>query len=404
MDKEKSILIFGAGKIGRSFIGQLFGIAGYEVIFSDIDQNVVSLLNERKAYKVVIKGKQEEIIHVPNVRAISGLDSKAVIREVSNASIIAVSVGKNALEKVIPLIGEGLRLRYEANPEWPLNMIIAENMRSAADFIRQKLQEEMPADYPLDKLVGLVETSIGKMVPIMKQADLDRDPLAVYAEAYNSLIVDRKGFKGEIPQVAGLAPKENIQAWVDRKAFIHNLGHAATAYIGSYYHPNATFIYEVLEDKKVYLLVKETMKQSAEILLRVYPDDFSREDLHAHIEDLLFRFQNKALGDTIFRVGQDRMRKLGGDDRFMGIIRLASSLEMEYDYIAEVIAYAFFFQAKDENGKMAPTDIQFNKFKMDWIAQVLSKVCNMNPEKDNKLIQEVQNEFLNLDGEFKFNI
>ena len=53
---------------------------------------------------------------------------------------------------------------------------------------------------------------------------------------------------------------------------------------------------------------------------------------------------------------------------------------------------------------MAPTDIQFNKFKMDWIAQVLSKVCDMNPEKDNKLIQEVQNEFLNLDGEFKFNL
>ena len=252
----------------------------------------------------------------------------------------------------------------------------------------------MPANYPVDKLVGLVETSIGKMVPIMKQADLDRDPLLVYAEAYNSLIVDRKGFKGEVPQVTGLAPKENIQAWVDRKAFIHNLGHAATAYIGSYYHPNAWYIFEVLQDKQVYLLVKETMMQSAEILLRVYPDDFSREELHVHVDDLLHRFQNKALGDTVFRVGQDRLRKLSGDDRFMGIIRMASSMEMDYNNILEVIAYAFFFQAKDENGKMAPPDLQFDRLILDGIVSVLTKVCNMDPEQDNKLIQEIQHKYL----------
>nr|HMM19029.1 mannitol-1-phosphate 5-dehydrogenase [Petrimonas sp.] len=58
--EKKSILIFGAGKIGRSFIGQLFGLSGYEVVFSDIDVELVALLNLKKSYNIVIKGDKEE--------------------------------------------------------------------------------------------------------------------------------------------------------------------------------------------------------------------------------------------------------------------------------------------------------------------------------------------------------
>jgi len=110
--KNKSILIFGAGKIGRSFIGQLFGIAGYDVIFVDVDLEMVNELNQRKSYPVVIKGEIEKTILVPNVRAVYAGDQKKVIEEISQASVLAVSVGKNALGKVIPVIA-GAILRSE---------------------------------------------------------------------------------------------------------------------------------------------------------------------------------------------------------------------------------------------------------------------------------------------------
>ena len=45
---DKSILIFGAGKIGRSFIGQLFGRAGYQIVFVDMDEALVRELNRRR--------------------------------------------------------------------------------------------------------------------------------------------------------------------------------------------------------------------------------------------------------------------------------------------------------------------------------------------------------------------
>ena len=147
-------------------------------------------------------------------------------------------------------------------------------MRSAAEFTREYLIKSLPAGFPVETYVGLIETSIGKMVPIMPLAEVEKDPLVVFAEPYNTLILDGKGFKSAIPVVEGLAPKNNIKAWVDRKAFIHNLGHATAAYYGYYNHPHAVYMYEILDDKMIFNFTREVMLQSAEILQKVYPRGF----------------------------------------------------------------------------------------------------------------------------------
>jgi len=386
---NQSILIFGAGKIGRSFIGQLFGLSGYEVIFSDVDLSLVQKLNQRRSYPVVIKGEKEERLLIRNVRAVWGMDREQVAEEVCGASLLAVSVGKNALGKIIPLIAEGLTARYQRKPGCPLDIIIAENMRSAGAYMHEKLSRYLPSAYPLDHLVGLVETSIGKMVPVMTQTDLGKDPLLVFAEPYNSLIVDKQSFRGKIPEVEGLCPKENIKAWVDCKAFIHNLGHATVAYYGSFKHAEAKYIYEVLGDTAVFDFAKGVMLQAAAIIQKQYPGDFSMEDLESHVDDLLQRFQNRALKDTVFRVGQDRPRKLGPDDRFVGIIRLAESLGMGYEKILEAMVYAFCFKATDENGNRSSQDIMFDNYLSQGLEYTLQKVCEFDPVKDDKLICEI---------------
>jgi len=389
----KSILIFGAGKIGRSFIGQLFGRAGYEVVFSDVDKALIEALNRHGSYRVILKGETDETITVHNVRAIDGYDPEQVVEEISRASIMAVSVGKNFLGEIIPLIAKGIERRHADFPGKPVDLILAENMRDAKAFVYNGLCGYLPNGFPLRTTLGLVETSIGKMVPIMTEEDIRKDLLAVFAEPYNQLIVDKHGFLGGIPEVEGLVPKNNIAAWVDRKAFIHNMGHAATAYYGNYRHPEAKYIYEALEDTDVFAFVCAAMLQSALVLQSVYPSDFTLESLEAHVDDLLRRFRNKALKDTIFRVGQDRIRKLGFDDRFMGIIRLAQQQSMDYSLIVEAMTYAFFFNATDENGNRSEADILFDSYKKRGIAFVLEKVCGLNATNDRYLIRLISNKF-----------
>lgn len=397
MPENRSIVIYGAGKIGRSFIGQLFSRSDYELVFIDIDQVIVEALNKRKSYSIIIKGGKEEHILVTNVRAISGLDENKVAETISQASIMAVSVGNNALKMVIPSIAKGLKLRFDNNPEQALDIIIAENMRNAAEYFRKYLSECLPVNYPLEKLVGLVETSIGKMVPVMKKTDLENDLLMVYAEPYNTLILDRNGFKCPIPVVEGLAPKNNIKAWVDRKAFIHNLGHTTVAYYGFYKFPRAIYIYEVLKNHDVYSFTHSVMHQAAEILHINYPDDYSLKELEEHIDDLLERFQNKALKDTVFRVGRDLYRKLSSDDRFVGIIRLAIQQGMAYSNILKAMVYGLFFRCSDGNGKQFPSDVDFfNNFEKKGLDHILQSVCMFDPNIDLYLIKRIHKYYIDI--------
>jgi mannitol-1-phosphate 5-dehydrogenase len=234
--------------------------------------------------------------------------------------------------------------------------------------------------------VGLIETSIGKMVPIMLKKDMEADVLQVFAEPYNTLILDKMAFKNPIPLIEGLAPKENMKAWVDRKLFIHNLGHATAAYLGFLAHPSSTFLYEVLSDSQLKEKVRNTMLQAANILLRKYPDEFTIESLTEHIDDLLKRFQNKALGDTLFRVGCDLQRKLGAEDRLASAIQLAREFKLPYDLILTSLVCGCHFKATDEVGNMLPSDLEFMAIYAKGIKAVLIFICGFDEIIDSEVI------------------
>jgi len=384
---KRYILIFGAGKIGRSFIGQLFGTHGYAVVFVDIDRRLVEELNRQNRYPVVVRDSDfEQEIMVEGISAIHAGDREKVIDSIAEASIMAVSVGKNALPAIAPVVAGGLLAREKRHPGLSLDIILAENMRSADLFFRSMLSEVLPSSYPLDKLVGLVETSIGKMAPIITDEDLAENPLRVFAEPYNTLILDRKGFRGEIPAIPELSLKENMKAWVDRKGFIHNLGHATAAYSGYQKKPSARFLYEVLEDPEVLNFTKEVMQQAARVLMAIYPEEFTFENLQMHIENLLMRFRNRRLGDSIFRVGCDLQRKLGADDRFMAVIRLAEKTELDYTVFIKAMSMGFAFKARDENGSMFPGDEDFHRQWRQDPDRLLKEVCGLNPSEDGEII------------------
>ncbi len=377
----KKLVLFGAGKIGRSFIAQLFSKSGYEVVFVDINTKVIDALNKNRKYKVIVKSeKGDEIIWVSNVRGLLSTDTENVKEEISSCGLLAMSVGLNAIPKVVPLIAEGIMLRFSENKGNPLDIILAENLRDAAKIVKGELMQYLPDGFDFDNYVGLVETSIGKMVPIMPESVMNEDPLLVFAEPYNTLILDKKGFKNSIPQVEGLALKDNMAAWVDRKSFIHNFGHAAVAYYGYSKYPELKFIYELIAKYDVYGFARSAMSQSADVLMKHYPGEFTKKDLSDHIDDLLYRFANKALGDTVYRVGQDLYRKLGPEDRIVGVLKLAYKYKLPYGKILYTLKCAMIFNATDQNGKRSENDIRFSEFlKKNGISSVLKQVCRLDP-------------------------
>ena len=384
---KNKLVLFGAGKIGRSFIGQLFSSGGYEVVFIDINRTVVDALNERRHYKVIIKSDKEEILDIKNVRAVYAGDIENVIDEIATAGIAAVSTGLEGLDSIFPVLAKGLIKRESIKKKYPLDVIIAENMRNADVYFRSRLMSCLPAEYPFDKLVGLIETSIGKMVPIMNKKDLQQDILQVFVEPYNTLILNKKGFKNPIPAIKGLAPKENMKAWVDRKLFIHNLGHSAAAYVGYVHNPRLVYLYQALEVPEVFNSVHEAMQEAADILMARYPGEFTLKQLNEHIDDLLFRFQNRALGDTVFRVGCDLIRKLGPQDRLAGAIKAALEYNLPYQKILYALVCGCHFMAPDEDGNILVGDLELAQVYQKGIKVVLTEICGFDEKKDSPLFK-----------------
>ncbi|MFP3040512.1 mannitol-1-phosphate 5-dehydrogenase [Treponema primitia] len=381
---------FGGGNIGRSFIGALFSRAAWEVVFIDVDPLLVSRLNQEQYYTVVIKrdGKADESRSIGPVRAVDGRDIDLVSTEIADADIAATSVGKGALPKVLPVLARGLEKRFKKDPGRPLDIIIAENDRSAPELFRNILTRELGPEYPFSRLVGLVETSIGKMVPLMRKEDLTDDPLRLFAEEYETLILDKRGFKGPLPKIAGLYPVEPIEAYVDRKLFVHNLGHAATAYLGYQKDPKEQFISGALKLEGVEQGVRAAMNEAVDALVLEYPKSYSKQELMDHIEDLLFRFKNSALGDTVHRVGRDLRRKLSREDRLVGAMLLCAKYNVPFSAIAAVYKAGLNFAATDEKGLLFPADAQFQSEGTTDLEKILQNVSGLdsNTVIDKKVI------------------
>ena len=362
-------------------MGQLFSRAGYEVVFVGRNQTVINALNRERKYLIQVKDRHPYDICVENVRAVSCYDRERVIDEIASADLMATAIGPDALPQIYGIIAASIKRRDK-----PLNILICENLRHMSRIVRSGLKKYFPKSYPLSEQVGLIETTIGKMVPIMQEAIREKDPLLIWAEAYNLLLVDKNGFIGNIPRVDGMIAKENFDAYVDRKLFIHNLGHAATAYLGYFTYPSHPYIWQAISNKIVEKVVRTAMWESGQALIKEYPGEFDEQIQREYIQDLIQRFKNPYLNDTVYRVGRDVPRKLGPNERLIGAAIMDIKHGITPRYTALAIAAGFFFGAMDEKGELFSNDSTFhaNK-KMHGIAFILDNVCGLDPKRDKTL-------------------
>lgn len=329
-------VMYGAGNIGRGFIGALFSQSGYEVIFIDVNEQVVSALSKEKRYPVrFVSNEKYEDICVEGVTAVHGNDSEAACNAIASCDIMATAVGSRALEYIIPNIVGGLRQRWKKTTA-PFNIIICENLLDADKFLRKLIKDELAAEEQVlfDDSVGLIEASIGRMVPVQTPEMQDGNPLRVCVEKYGFLPTDKAAFKGAIPDIKNMVPFEPFDFYIKRKLYVHNMGHASCAYFGDYL--GLDYIYQAINIPDIRIIVQNAMQDCAMALSEKY--DMRLNPVLLHVEDLLSRFNNAALGDTCERVGGDLDRKLSSEDRMIGSARLSLEQGILPVYIAVGVA------------------------------------------------------------------
>ena len=339
----KKAVMYGAGSIGRGFMGALFSEIGYEVVFIDVNDDVIHLINQEKTYPQIIMSQKQSVHWIKNIRAVDGKDPEAVSNEIADADIMATALGATILEKVAPVIAQGLIKRWNLDSSNTLDILICENLMDADILLQQYLLSALPKNKHnlFKQTIGLVETSIGRMVPPADPALIptNEHPLAVRVEPYDFLPVDKAAFKGSIPEYTKIIPYEPFHYYLERKLYVHNMAHVTTAFLGKLL--DKTYIHEAAQNIYIQHIVRGCMMESAMMLAQKYCIPFN--DLYAHINDLLQRFKNPYLRDTVSRVARDPIRKLQPSDRLVGAARSCEKENITPVYLSFAIALAISF-------------------------------------------------------------
>lgn len=326
----KRVVVFGAGSIGRGFVGASFAAAGWGVTFVDVDQPLVDRLNADGFYHQVLVGNEgETTIRVSPVEALQLGDSDAVVAALVTADFAATAVGAANLPSVSALIARAVAARG-ATGNAPLNVLLCENVHDAPRIVRDLI---FRASTVAVGDVGLLATSIGRMVPV--PIHNPADPTQVRVEPYSFLPYDASALLGAAPDVPDLVPiLDGFDLFGDRKLYVHNMGHCMLAYLGElrgYRH-----LAQCAEDVELRYLVRNAMVETAIALSVIHTAQVA--PLLIHVDDLLNRFSNKALGDTVERVGRDPQRKMQPEDRFLGSYLLCQRAGVEPLHVSIAVA------------------------------------------------------------------
>ena len=353
---NKKAVMYGAGNIGRGFIAQLFYESGYEKTFIDINKELINLINEKKEYPIKFTDKNPpfEVI-VKNVGGIEGSaeNSGEVSDVISKTDIMAVSVGVNVLKFIMRPVADGINKRFQDNNFAPLNIILCENMIGADKVMRGGVLEYIDEKFKdlYEEKIGFVGVSVGRTVPNQTDEMKSGNPLRIVTESYKTLYADRDAFKGEIPEIKNIVAYSPFEYIIEQKLLIHNMGHAVCAYLGDIVFKSFgyDFIWQSMENPYIKMLTTKTMQNSALALSKIYNADI--DELFNFIDSLIQRFANRALGDTVKRVGNDIKRKLAPNDRIIGAYRICSENHVSVKYHCLAIAAAANFRNDNLSGQ-----------------------------------------------------
>ena len=367
---------FGAGNIGRGFIGALLESSGYNVIFADVNQEIIDKINKDKFYTVHIMDISCSEQIVKNISAINST-SEEIIDELVEAELITTAVGLVILPKLAHTIAKSINIRFKNNIKKYLNIIACENAIKASSQLKEeiyKLLDDNAREYA-DKYIGFPDCSVDRIVPPVKSDNF----IDVVVEGFYEWNVEQSAFKGEIPKIKGMNLANNLMAYIERKLFTLNTGHAITSYIG--YLKSYKTVDESIRDNKIYNIVKSAMIESGEGLIKKY--NFNKDEHLKYIDKIISRFKNHYLKDEVSRVGREPLRKLSPNDRLVKPFMTAISYNLPVDNLTIGIAAALNYDNKDD---IQSIELQ-NNIKNKGLVNAFSEVSNIT---DKFLLERIE--------------
>ncbi|MBF4550136.1 mannitol-1-phosphate 5-dehydrogenase [Pseudoclavibacter sp. VKM Ac-2888] len=328
----------GAGNIGRGFIGLVLHEAGYDLVYADVNADLIGALQAVDTYTVHEVGPAAKSHVVDRFRAInSATHEDEVVQEIATADVVTCAVGPNVLRFIAPVIRKGLAARAADAPK--LAVMACENAIGASDTLKGLVLEGAEE---LDARAVFANTAVDRIVPEQAVEGVD-----VTVEDFFEWTIDRTPFNGAEPSIPDAHFVDDLKPFIERKLFTVNTGHATIAYHG--FVAGATNMQDALAISAVASEVEAVLGETSRVLVTQF--GFSEEDHAEYVATTLSRFANRDLPDQPARVGRQPLRKLSAKERFVRPASEAEAAGLPYDALVRAIGAAlrFDFPADQES-------------------------------------------------------
>ena len=331
---------FGAGNIGRGFVGLLLHEAGYDIVFADVAAELIDSLAAADSYTVHEVGQEGQDKVVTGFSALnSGTQQAELIEQIATADLVTTAVGPHILKFVAPAIAQGLAQRSAGLA--PLHVMACENAINATDILQQEIQSAWEgAEHDLAVRATFANTAVDRIVP----AQAPGQNLDVTVETFYEWVIDRTPFRGNEPAIPGATFVDELLPYIERKLFTVNTGHASAAYFGA--AAGIEKISDAMADEQISQKVNAVLQETKALLVTKHGLDPIAQE--AYVQKILTHFTNPHLPDTVGRVGRAPMRKLSRHERFIGPAADLAERGMETEALEEAIEAALRFNAPED--------------------------------------------------------
>lgn len=380
----KNAVHFGAGNIGRGFIGDILSKNNVAITFVDVNERVIDELNKRHSYEIEVAEEGQPHIVVKNVSGVNNTKNPdEVIKAIASADIITTAIGPNILPFIAELIAKGIEARKAAGNNTPIDVLACENMIGGSQYLYQEVKKYLSSDGLAfaEKCVGFPNAAVDRIVP----AQTHEDPLFVVVEPFNEWVVETSRMKNPSFKLTGVHYEKDLEPFIERKLFSVNSGHATSAYTGAFY--GAKTILEALKDDRVKAQVEAVLGEIRSLLITKW--NFDEQALIDYHKIIISRFENPFIVDDVNRVARTPIRKLGYDERFIRPIRELKERQLSYQNLLKTIAFVFNYNDSNDEQSVQLQELLATK-------PLPEVVADMTGLTDQDLISEIVDSIENL--------
>ena len=367
------MVIWGAGRIGRGFVADIFSQAeGFHTVFVDKDPVLVKQLTENRSYTVAraTRGGIEETV-IRGFEADHTGDSERLKSLFCEPELLLdIAVHEPRLGEVADMLVPLMKLRCETG----LCMDIMMNVNAHRpdllfrDLMRERLYGDVLAFFETQVgVTGIFAMCISPFAPDWLKA---KDALAVWNNGWETQTISFGELKCAPPLAPRLLLTSDIEKEETRKLYTLNMAHAFLSYLGLPLGLKTSF--EAVNHKELRPELLNALKESCAGLEAKY--GFSPEEMTSWREKILALLENPYIEDDLQRLGADTRRKIGPRDRLLGPARLALEAGVTPASLFRAIRAAFEYENPDEG-----TQAVRRCYKLHGLAAALEAFCGLAP-------------------------